>query len=87
MNICRTLFLLFLKVGITCFGGGYGMMSMILDEGAKKVGLTAEEFADMNALDLISSGPIALNSSTFVGYIKGGVPGSVFATLGLILRR
>ena len=85
MNICRTLFLLFLKVGITCFGGGYGMMSMIFDEGAKKVGLTAEEFADMNALDLISSGPIALNSSTFVGYIKGGVPGSVFATLGLIL--
>ena len=85
MNICLTLFLMFLKVGITCFGGGYGMMSMILDEGAKLVGLTADEFTDMTALDLICSGPIALNSSTYVGYIKGGVPGSFFATLGLVL--
>lgn len=85
MNICLTLFLMFLKVGVTCFGGGYGMMSMIFDEGAKLVGLTAEEFADMTALDLICSGPVALNSSTFVGYIKGGIPGSAFATLGLVL--
>lgn len=85
MNICLTLFFMFLKVGITCFGGGYGMMSMILDEGAKLVGLTADEFADMTALDLICSGPIALNSSTYVGYIKGGVSGSFFATIGLLL--
>ncbi len=85
MNISLTLFLLFLKIGVTCFGGGYGMMSMIFDEGAKLVGLTAEEFADMTALDLICSGPVALNSSTYVGYIKGGVPGSISATLGLIL--
>lgn len=85
MNILLTLFLLFLKVGITCFGGGYGMMSMIFDEGAKRAGLTAEEFADMTALDLICPGPVALNSATFVGYLKGGVAGSVFATLGLIL--
>ena len=41
MNISLTLFLLFLKIGVTCFGGGYGMMSMIFDEGAKLVGLTA----------------------------------------------
>lgn len=85
MSVLLKLFLMFLKVGITCFGGGYGMMSMILDEGAKQVGLTADEFADMTALDLICSGPIALNSSTYVGYIKGGVPGAVCATLGLVL--
>lgn len=85
MNINLTLFLLFLKIGITCFGGGYGMMSMILDEGAKMVGLTINEFADMTALDLICPGAVALNSATYVGYIKGGPVGSIFATIGLIL--
>ncbi len=79
------LFLLFLQIGFTCFGGGYGMMSMILDEGAKQVGLTISEFADMTALDLICPGAVALNSATYIGYIKGGVSGSVAATFGLIL--
>lgn len=83
MNL--TLFLLFLKIGITCFGGGYGMMSMIFDEGAKQVGLTIQEFTDMAALELICPGPIALNASTYVGYLKGGPAGSFFATIGLIL--
>ena len=85
MNINLTPFVLFLKIGLTCFGGGYGMMSMILDEGEKMVGLTINEFADMTALDLICPGAVALNSATYVGYIKGGPAGSVFATLGLIL--
>lgn len=83
MNL--TLFLLFLKIGITCFGGGYGMMSMIFDEGAKQVGLTVSEFMDMTALDLICPGAVALNSSTYVGFLKGGISGSLFATMGLIL--
>ncbi len=85
MNISVKLFLLFLKIGITCFGGGYGMMSMIFDEGAKQVGLTINEFTDMTALDLICPGPIALNSATYVGYLKGGALGAFSATLGLVL--
>lgn len=85
MNMALTLFILFFKIGITCFGGGYGMMSMILDEGGKMVGLTVNEFADMMALDLICPGTVALNSATYVGYIKGGVIGAITATLGLIL--
>ena len=85
MNMVLRLFLLFLQIGFTCFGGGYGMMSMIFDEGAKRVGLTANEFADMTALDLICPGAVALNSATYVGFLKGGFPGSLAATLGVIL--
>ena len=85
MSITLRLFLMFLKIGLTCFGGGYGMMSMILDEGSKQVGLTVNEFADMTALDLICPGAVALNSATYIGYIKGGIVGSIVATLGLIL--
>ena len=79
-----TLIWMFFKVGITSFGGGYGMMSMIMDEGARLVGLTTDEFADMAALDFICSGPIALNAATYIGYIKDGFLGSVCATLGVI---
>ncbi len=81
----RSLFVLFLKIGLTCFGGGYGMMAMILDEGQKMVGLTTSEFADMTALDMICPGAVALNSATYIGYIKGGIPGAIVATLGLCL--
>lgn len=76
---------MFLKIGLTCFGGGYGMMSMILDEGIKQVGLTINEFTDMTALDLICPGAVAINSATYIGYLKNGIPGSIAATLGLIL--
>ncbi len=85
MSIYWTLFFLFLKIGFTSFGGGYGMMSMIMDEGNRVVGLTRAEFTDMTALDLICSGPVAVNAATYVGYIKGGWIGSIFSTVGSIL--
>ncbi len=85
MDRIITLFLMFFKIGLTSFGGGYGMMSMIMDEGQRLVGLTRTEFADMTALDLICSGPVAVNAATYVGYIKGGFWGAIFATLGCIL--
>ena len=81
MPIAITLFLMFLKIGFTSFGGGYGMMSMILDEGIARVGLTTAEFADMAALDLLCSGPVAVNAATYIGYIKGGWLGALLATM------
>ena len=80
-----SLFLFFLKLGFIGFGGGYPMMSFILNEGQAAVGLTAQEFADMAALELLASGPIALNSATYVGFIKGGLPGAIIATLATCL--
>lgn len=80
-----TLFLMFLKIGFTSFGGGYGMMAMILDEGMSRVGLTTVEFADMTALDLICSGPVAINAATYVGFIKGSWLGAFMATFGAVL--
>ena len=77
------LFLLFCKLGFVSIGGGYPMMALILQEGSAAVGLTAGEFADMAALELLASGPIAINAATYVGYIKGGVAGAAFATLGV----
>ncbi len=76
------LFWLFVRLGFLSIGGGYPMMALILQEGEAAVGLTSAEFADMAALELLASGPIALNAATYIGYIKAGILGSLVATAG-----
>jgi chromate transporter len=82
-TVYAKLFLMFVKIGFLSFGGGYPMMTMIFQEGAHSVGLTASEFADMLALELLASGPVALNAATYVGYIKSGFVGTLVATAGV----
>ena len=81
---CLTLFYTFFKIGIFGFGGGYAMMSMIMVE-CEKLAITVEQFADLNALDMIVPGPIAINSATYVGYLHSGFWGSLAATAGVAL--
>lgn len=79
------LFWMFLKLGFISVGGGYPMLALILQTGQQAVGLTAAEFADMAALELLASGPVAINSATYIGYIKAGLPGAAVATLGVCI--
>ena len=79
------LFYMFAKIGFVSFGGGYPMMALILQEGQSMVGLTTGEFADMLALELLASGPVALNAATYVGFIKAGILGAIAATLGALV--
>lgn len=81
---CLELFYSFFKIGVMGFGGGYAMMSMIIAE-SEKYSITAAQFADLNALDMIVPGPIAINSATYVGYLYAGIPGAVAATIGVSL--
>lgn len=78
------LFLSFAKISIIGFGGGYGIMSIMLTEVAK-FSVTAAQFGDLIALELIVPGPIAINAATYVGFLAQGIPGSVIATLGISL--
>ncbi|WP_250229477.1 chromate transporter [Anaeropeptidivorans aminofermentans] len=74
------LYWMFFKLGSLAFGGGYALIALIYSEGSAMVGLTAQEFADMTALELLASGPVAINSATYIGFIKAGLPGSLAAT-------
>ena len=74
--------LAFLKIGFLGFGGGYAMLSLIFEE-ASKFGMTIEVFADLNALDVLIPGPIAINSATYVGQLYGGFFGAFVATLAV----
>ncbi|WP_461226183.1 chromate transporter [Lacticaseibacillus suihuaensis] len=61
----------YLKIGFLGFGGGYAMLSLIYAE-STKLGLTAAQFADLNALDGLIPGPVAINSATYIGQLAGG---------------
>ena len=80
---CLLLFYTFFKIGVLGFGGGYAMMSMIMIE-CGKLSVTAAQFADLNALDMIVPGPIAINAATYVGYLYSGFWGALAASVGVI---
>ena len=52
---------------------------------ADKTGwFTRAQLADMIAVSESTPGPIGVNMATYVGFLTGGVPGAVTATVGLI---
>jgi chromate transporter len=80
------IFLTFLKIGAFTFGGGYAMLPLIQMEIINiHKWLTTKEFIDIIAIAEMTPGPIAVNSSTFVGYKIGGFWGSVAGTIGVVL--
>lgn len=80
------LFATFFKIGLITFGGGYAMIAIIEAELVeKKKWIEKEEFLDVIAIAESTPGPIAINSSTFIGYKRAGFWGSLFATLGVVM--
>ena len=80
------LFTTFFKIGLFTFGGGYAMIPLIEREVIeKKRWVEKRDFLDMLVLAQSTPGPIAVNTSVFVGYKVAGTPGAVMATLGTVL--
>lgn len=80
----QQLLLAFLKIGFLGFGGGYAMLPLIFQEG-QIFGLSSAQFADLNALDALIPGPIAINSATYVGHLFGGFSGGVVASFAVMM--
>lgn len=67
-------------------GGGYAMIPLIRREIVKNnQWIKDEEFCELLALAQSSPGPVAINSSVFVGYKLRGMTGSLSAALGTAL--
>ena len=89
------LFFTFFKIGLFSFGGGYGMLPLILQETTKNNWLTESEFYSFLAVAESTPGPIAVNMATYVGSTQGALAfggnlfmsalGAVVTTLGVIL--
>ena len=88
------LFLIFSKIGIVGFGGGYAMLSLIQDDVVtKEAWLSATEFTDIVAVSQMTPGPLGINMATYVGYtsvLNAGYPpaiaclGSLLATISIL---
>ena len=80
------LFITFFKIGLFTFGGGYAMISVIENECVnKKEWISKEDMKQITILSESTPGPIAINSSTFIGYKVNKVIGSVIATVAVTL--
>ena len=79
------LFWEFLKIGLFSVGGGMATVPFLYDLAEKTGWYTQAQILDMLAVSESTPGPIGINMATYVGYVVGGIPGGVLATLGVIL--
>ncbi len=86
IDILIRIFLAFLKIGAFSYGGGYAIVSFMQKEIIQnKAWLEMKEFIDIIAIAEMTPGPIAVNSSTYVGYKVAGFWGSLLGTVGVLL--
>jgi len=79
------LFLVLLKIGATLFGGGYVLVAFLRSDLVARLGwLTERQLLDAVAVGQVTPGPL-FTTATFVGYVLGGVPGAVLATVAIFL--
>ena len=80
------IFLTFLRISPLTFGGGYVMIPLLEREMVeKKKWIKSEDIVDIFAISESVPGAIAINSATFIGYHLMGIPGAIFAMLGMLL--
>lgn len=81
--------LLFLKYGALCFGGGFVLVPMYIEDfvgtTAHYLQITTDDFANLMALTQVTPGPIGVNGATYFGYRLFGVVGAVAASACLLL--
>jgi chromate transporter len=80
-----SLFLVFLKIGSVLFGSGYVLLAFLRADLVVRHGwLTEAQLLDAVAVGQLTPGPV-FTTATFVGYVLGGFPGAVVATVGIFL--
>jgi chromate transporter len=80
-----SLFLTFLKLGAVVFGSGYVLLAFLRDDFVHRLGwLSDQQILDAVAVGQFTPGPV-FTTATFIGYILGGLPGAILATVGIFL--
>jgi len=80
-----SLFLVFLKTGAVVFGSGYVLLAFLrADLVVHRGWLTDSQLLDAVAVGQLTPGPV-FTTATFIGYVLGGLPGALVATIAIFL--
>lgn len=75
----------FLQIGLLSIGGGYAVIPLIKAHVVDlRNWLTVKQFTDIITISQMTPGPLAVNTSTFVGLKVAGIPGAIAATFGCV---
>ena len=75
----------FLKIGVFSFGGAYSAIPLIRETVLSYGWIEEEKLSYMIAVSESTPGPIMVNLATYVGSVKGGIPGAIIATAAVVL--
>ena len=65
------------------YRGGYAVILLIQEQVvASHAWVSQQTFADIITISRMTPGPLAVNTSTFIGLQAAGIPGAMLATLG-----
>jgi chromate transporter len=80
-----SLFLEFLKLGAVVFGSGYVLLAFLRGDLVQQLHwLTESQVIDAVSVGQATPGPV-FTTATFIGYLVGGIPGALVATVAIFL--
>lgn len=86
MTELMVLLLVFFQIGLFSIGGGYPIIPFIQELAVEKYAWVSQRvFTDIITISQMTPGPLAVNTSTFVGLQIAGIPGAIIATFGCVV--
>lgn len=86
IEIILKLLIAFFQIGLFSIGGGYAIIPLIQEQVVEKYAWVSQQvFTDIITISQMTPGPLAVNTSTFVGMQIAGILGAILATFGCVI--